>query len=76
MDENDSCMSQPLVSRQLRAFTVLARTGIFTRTESAISSARKTREVEIGCRLLDRVGKSVLLARPDRILAEMNPADG
>ena len=82
-------MSQPLDSRQLRAFSVLARTGSFTRTahelhltQSAISYAMKALEEEIGCRLLDRVGKSVvltqageqLLARAGKILDEMTAA--
>ena len=82
-------MSQPLDSRQLRAFTVLARTGSFTRTaqelhltQSAISYAMKALEEEIGCRLLDRMGKSVvltqageqLLARAEKILDEMTAA--
>ena len=82
-------MSQPLDSRQLRAFSVLSRTGSFTRTaqelhltQSAISYAIKALEEEIGCRLLDRVGKSVvltqageqLLARAEKILDEMTAA--
>ena len=82
-------MSQPLDSRQLRAFTVLARTGSFTRTaqelhlsQSAISHAMKALEGEIGCRLLDRVGKTAvltqageqLLARAEKILDEMTAA--
>ncbi len=82
-------MAEPLDSRQLRAFTVLARTGSFTRTahelhlsQSAISYAIKALEDEIGCRLLDRVGKSVvltqageqLLARAEKILDEMTAA--
>ena len=82
-------MSQPLDSRQLRAFTVLARTGSFTRTaqelhlsQSAISHSMKALESEIGCRLLDRVGKTVvltqageqLLARAEKILDEMTAA--
>ena len=82
-------MSQPLDSRQLRAFTVLARTGSFTRTaqelhltQSAISYAMKALEEEIGCRLLDRMGKTVvltqageqLLARAEKILDEMTAA--
>ena len=63
-------MSQPLDSRQLRAFTVLARTGSFTRTaqelhltQSAISYAMKALEEEIGCRLLDRVVKTLRRSR-------------
>lgn len=82
-------MPQPLDSRQLRAFAVLARTGSFTRTahelhltQSAISHAMKALENDIGCRLLDRMGKSVvltqageqLLVRAGRILEEMNSA--
>ena len=82
-------MSQPLDSRQLRAFSVLSRTGSFTRTaqelhltQSAISYAIKALEEEIGCRLLDRIGKSVvltqageqLLARAEKILDEMTAA--
>ena len=60
-------MSQPLDSRQLRACTVLAPTGSFTRTahelhltQAAIRSGMKALEEEIACRLLDRVGKSVV----------------
>ena len=82
-------MSQPLDSRQLRAFSVLARTGSFTRTaqelhltQSAISHAIKGLEGDLGCRLLDRLGKSVvltqageqLLVRVERILEEMSSA--
>ncbi len=82
-------MSQPLDSRQLRAFTILARTGSFTETakqlhlsQSAISHAMKALEQEIGCRLLDRLGKSVvltqageqLLAHAQKILLEMEAA--
>ena len=82
-------MPQPLDSRQLRAFTVLARTGSFTLTaqelhltQSAISHAIKALETDIGCRLLDRLGKSVvltqageqLLVRVERILDEMRSA--
>ncbi len=82
-------MSQPLDSRQLRAFSVLARTGSFTRTaqelhltQSAISHAIKGLESDMGCRLLDRLGKSVvltqageqLLVRVERILEEMSSA--
>ena len=61
-------MSQPLAGRQLRAFIVLARTGSFTRTahelhltQPAITCAIKAFEEDIGCRLLDRVGKLVVL---------------
>lgn len=61
-------MSEPLDSRQLRAFVTLANTGSFTRTgkdlfltQSAISHAIKSLEEDVGCRLFDRVGKSVAL---------------
>jgi DNA-binding transcriptional LysR family regulator len=68
------------------AFTVLARTGSFTHTaqelhltQSAISHAMKALERDIGCRLLDRLGKTVvltqageqLLAHAEKILTEM-----
>jgi DNA-binding transcriptional LysR family regulator len=82
-------MLQPLDSRQLRAFTILSRTGSFTVTaqelhlsQSAISHAMKALEQEIGCRLLDRLGKTVvltqageqLLVHAQKILAEMESA--
>ena len=82
-------MSQPLDSRQLRAFSILARTGSFTSTaqvlhlsQSAISHSMKALEQEIGCRLLDRMGKTVvltqageqLLGHTEKILAEMEAA--
>ena len=82
-------MSQPLDSRQLRAFAILARTGSFTETaqelhlsQSAISHSMKALEQEIGCRLLDRMGKTVvltqageqLLVSAQKILEEMESA--
>lgn len=82
-------MSAPLDSRQLRAFRVLARTGSFTQTarelhltQSGISHSMKALESEIGCRLLDRLGKKVvltqageqLLQHADKILSEMEAA--
>jgi DNA-binding transcriptional LysR family regulator len=82
-------MSQPLDSRQLRAFTVLARTGSFTRTagelhltQSAISHAMRALENDVGCRLLDRMGKTVvltqageqLLMHAEKVLQEMTTA--
>ena len=82
-------MTQPLDSRQLRAFSILARTGSFTETDkllhlsqSAISHSMKALEQEIGCRLLDRLGKTValtqageqLLGHAQKILAEMESA--
>jgi DNA-binding transcriptional LysR family regulator len=63
-NENNSSMRAPLDSRQLRAFTVLARPGSFTQTarewhltQSGISHSMKALETETGCRLLDRLGK-------------------
>jgi DNA-binding transcriptional LysR family regulator len=60
--------NQPLDSRQLRAFATLARTGSFTQaarelhlTQSAISHSIKALETDVGCRLLDRLGKRVVL---------------
>lgn len=57
-------MNTIIDSRQLRAFVTLARTGSFTQTgkelflsQSAISHGIKALERDIGCRLLDRVGK-------------------
>lgn len=82
-------MSQPIDSRQLRAFACLARTGSFTQaakelhlTQSAISHSMKALEREVGCRLLDKMGKKMvlteageaLLVHVQRILAEMATA--
>src|SRR5882724_10193063 len=82
-------MNAPLDSRQLRAFRVLARTGSFTQTarelhltQSGISHSMKALEAEIGCRLLDRLGKKVvltqageqLLQHAEKILSEMETA--
>lgn len=82
-------MSVPLDSRQLRAFSALARTGSFTLaakelflSQSAVSHSMKALEEDVGCRLLDRVGKKVfltqageqLLAHSEKILREMKNA--
>jgi len=82
-------VSQPLDSRQLRAFRVLARTGSFTQTarelhltQSGISHSMKALETETGCRLLDRLGKKIvltqageqLLQHAEKILCEMTAA--
>ena len=82
-------MTQPLDSRQLRAFASLARTGSFTATaqelhlsQSAISHSIKALEGEMGCRLLHRMGKTVVLTeageaflvRVERVLQEMHAA--
>src|SRR5215218_10344919 len=89
MDECRSSMSQPIDSRQLRAFSILARTGSFTETayemhltQSAISHSIRALEEDIGCRLLDRMGKTVvltqageqLLVHAERVLQEMATA--
>ena len=86
MDELDSYSSNPLDSRQLRTFLILARKGSFTKaakelhlTQSAVSHAMKALEEDLGCRLLDRVGKKVLLTQAgeqfheqaEKIYAEM-----
>lgn len=82
-------MSVPIDSRQLRAFAVLARTGSFTvaakelcLSQSAVSHSMKALQEDVGCRLFDRMGKSValtlageqLLESTERILSEMNAA--
>lgn len=82
-------MSETLDTRQMLAFVTLARCGSFTQaakelflTQSAISHAMKALEDEVGCRLLDRVGKRVLLTQAgeqllrhaERILREMRDA--
>jgi DNA-binding transcriptional LysR family regulator len=63
-------MKAPLDSRQIRAFCVLARTGSFTATarelhltQSGVSHSMKALEGDIGCRLLDRLGKKVILTQ-------------
>ena len=68
MNESDS--SNPLDSRQLRAFLMVVSKGSFTKaakeldlTQSAVSHAVKALEQDLGCRLLDRVGKKVLLTQ-------------
>src|ERR1041385_8301137 len=63
-------MTEPLDSRQVRAFCVLARTGSFTQaarelhlTQSGVSHSVKALERDVGCRLLDRLGKKVVLTQ-------------
>ena len=82
-------MNVPLDSRQLRAFATVARTSSFTLaakelclSQSAVSHSMKTLEQEVGCRLLDRMGKKVLLTQAgeqllhhtEKILQEMQAA--
>jgi len=63
-------MNGPIDSRQVRMFCVLARTGSFTQaarevhvTQSGVSHAMKALERDVGCRLLDRLGKKVVLTQ-------------
>jgi DNA-binding transcriptional LysR family regulator len=82
-------MKPTLDSRQLLAFAALARRGSFTLaakdlflTQSAVSHAIKALEDDVGCRLLDRVGRRVLLTQAgeqflrhtEKILREMEVA--
>jgi DNA-binding transcriptional LysR family regulator len=82
-------MKPTLDSRQLLAFSALARRGSFTLaakdmflTQSAVSHAIKALEDDVGCRLLDRVGRRVLLTQAgeqflrhsEKILREMEAA--
>src|SRR5690348_9860180 len=88
-DEWCSYMKAPLDSRQIRAFSVVARTGSFTQaarelhmTQSGVSHSMNALERQTGCRLLDRVGKKVILTQAGeqllhhaiRILREMESA--
>ncbi len=70
VNEVGSFMKGPFDSRQLQAFAILARTGSFTQTaremfltQSAVSHSMKALESDAGCRLLDRVGKKVMLTQ-------------
>jgi LysR family transcriptional regulator, low CO2-responsive transcriptional regulator len=63
-------MNIPFDLRQLRAFSVLARTGNFTQaarelhlTQSGVSHSMKALEQQTGCRLLDRLGKKAILTQ-------------
>lgn len=82
-------MKNPLDSRQLCAFYHVANTGSFTQggravglSQSAISRAIQALEQDVGCRLLDRLGKKValtqageqLLQHAKKTLAEMEAA--
>ncbi len=82
-------MNSTLDSRQLLAFSALVRRGSFTvaakdlfLTQSAVSHAIKALEIDVGCRLLDRVGRRVLLTQAgekflrhtEKILQEMESA--
>lgn len=82
-------MRFPLDSRQLRAFYVISKKRSFTLaakelflSQSAVSHSMKALEQEVGCRLLDRVGKKVfltqageqLLVYAEKILTDMESA--
>jgi len=82
-------MKNPFDSRQLRMFCVLVRTGSFTQaarelgvTQSGVSYSMKALENDTGCRLLDRLGKTViptqageqLLQYATRIMNDMDTA--
>src|SRR5439155_19175236 len=76
-DEMDSFMTQPLDSRQLRAFVTLARRASFTRaakdlclSQSAVSHSMKALEMDLGCRLFDRVSKRISLTEAGEQLLE------
>src|SRR6185369_14602391 len=88
-NEPHSYMNVPFDLRQLRAFSVLARTGSFTQTarelnltQSGVSHSMKALERDTGCRLLDRLGKKAvltqageqLLQHAERILEEVDRA--
>ena len=70
-------MTQPIDSRQLRAFLALSRTGSFTLaakelflSQSAVSHSMKALETDVGCRLFDRLGKKVLLTQAGEALLQ------
>lgn len=82
-------MSRPLDSRQMLAFVTVARRQSFTLaakdlflTQSAVSHALKALEDDLGCRLLDRVGRRVMLTHngeqflrhAEKVLLEMDQA--
>ena len=82
-------MTETIDSRQLRAFVTLAHLGSFTLaarqlflSQSAVSHSMKSLERAVGCRLLDRVGRKVILTQAgeqllhhgEKILAEMDAA--
>jgi DNA-binding transcriptional LysR family regulator len=69
-------MEEPLDSRQLRAFVVLAKTGSNTETarqlfvtHSAISHAMRTLESNVGCCLLSNMNKKVIITDAGEALA-------
>jgi hypothetical protein len=74
-NERHSYMNFPFDLRQLRAFSVLTRSGSFTQTarelhltQSAVCHSMKALERETGCRLLDRLGKKPILTQANEQL--------
>ncbi len=73
--------NRPLDTRQLQVFVSLAATGSFTRsaenlyvTQSAVSHSMKSLEKEVGCDLMRRVGKKIMLTPAGaRLLAFAHP---
>ena len=68
-------MMEVFETRQLRAFQVVAETRSFTAaaqklflTQSAVSHSIKALEQAAGCRLLDRLGKTIVLTQAGEIL--------
>jgi DNA-binding transcriptional LysR family regulator len=85
----DVFMHDLLDSKQLRTFVSLAKTGSFTATakqvfitQSAVSHSMKALEDDLGCRLLNRMGKKTtlthegehLLRHAQKIIADMSSA--
>jgi urea transport system substrate-binding protein len=69
-------MNEPLDSRQLKAFIVLAKTESHTETArqlyvtpSAICHAIRALEVQVGCRLFAKVGKKIILTEAGEALS-------
>src|SRR5580704_8105252 len=90
-DEKYSFVKETVDSRQMNAFVALARCGSFTLaakelflTQSAVSHAIKALEDDLGCRLVDRLGRRVkltrkgeqFLAHAEGILRQMKSARG
>lgn len=84
-------INQTIDSRQLKAFVCLARHENFTLaakdlnlTQSAVSHSIKALETDLGCKLIDRLGKKALLTQAgeqlliysQKILEEMSRARG
>ena len=70
MNEMLSSTGPAIDSRQLRAFVTLSKTASFTvaaqklfLSQSAVSHSMRALEEDLGCRLLDRVGKKVFLTQ-------------